>query len=134
MGYGFAGIEQGKKPLSVVLCSVLHSPSKRLLLSCYFTCPPEDIIMTAMHKLLKDQIIVLTGASSGIGLATARLAAERGAKLVLVSRSANTLDHLRDEIVSAGGEAISIAADVADRAKMLLVAEEAVRHYGRVDT
>ena len=90
--------------------------------------------MTAMHKLLKDQIIVLTGASSGIGLATARLAAERGAKLVLVSRSANTLDHLRDEIVSAGGEAISIAADVADRAKMLLVAEEAVRHYGRVDT
>ena len=90
--------------------------------------------MTVMHKLLKDQIIVLTGASSGIGLATARLAAERGAKLVLVSRSANTLDHLRDEIVSAGGEAISIAADVADRAKMLLVAEEAVRHYGRVDT
>ena len=52
----------------------------------------------------------------------------------MVSRSANTLDHLRDEIVSAGGEAISIAADVADRAKMLLVAEEAVRHYGRVDT
>ena len=89
--------------------------------------------MTVMHKLLKDQIIVLTGASSGIGLATARLAAERGAKLVLVSRSANTLDHLRDEIVSAGGEAISIASDVADRAKMLLVAEEAVRHYGRID-
>ena len=90
--------------------------------------------MTVMHKLLKDQIIVLTGASSGIGLATARLAAERGAKLVLVSRSANTLDHLRDEIISVGGEAISIAADVAHRAKMLLVAEEAVRHYGRVDT
>ena len=64
--------------------------------------------MTVMHKLLKDQIIVLTGASSGIGLATARLAAERGAKLVLVSRSANTLDHLRDEMVSAGGEAIQL--------------------------
>jgi short-subunit dehydrogenase len=90
--------------------------------------------MSVTHKALKDQVIVLTGASSGIGLATAKLAAERGARLVLVARSASTLNHLRDEITSAGGEAISIAADVADREKMLLVAQEAARHFGRIDT
>lgn len=90
--------------------------------------------MNVSHKLLKDQVIVLTGASSGIGLATARLAAERGAKLVLVARSVRTLNHLRDEITRAGGEAISIAADVGDRTRMLQVAEEAARHFGRIDT
>jgi short-subunit dehydrogenase len=52
----------------------------------------------------------------------------------LVARSASTLNRLRDEITSTGGEAISIAADVADRSRMLQVAQEAVSRFGRIDT
>lgn len=90
--------------------------------------------MATMHKPIKDQVIVLTGASSGIGLATARLAAERGARLVLIARSAATLDTLMDTIFDEGGEAHIVVADVGDRAKMLLAAQEAVSRFGRIDT
>ncbi|HVW64384.1 MAG TPA: SDR family NAD(P)-dependent oxidoreductase [Nitrosospira sp.] len=52
--------------------------------------------MGVTHKPLKDQVVVLTGTSSGIGLATAKLAGKRGAKLVLVARSSSTLNHLTE--------------------------------------
>ncbi len=66
--------------------------------------------MPASLKPLNQQVIVITGASSGIGLATARLAAERGAKLVLIARSAETLKGLAAQIRGSGGEAIHIVA------------------------
>jgi len=66
-------------------------------------------------KPLNQQVVVVTGASSGIGLCTAKLAAERGAKVVLVARSAETLKKLVEQIKNAGGEAIYVVADVADR-------------------
>ena len=59
--------------------------------------------MTAHLKHLQDQVIVLTGASSGIGLCTARMAAKHGAKLVLAARSENALYQLTAEINQAGG-------------------------------
>lgn len=90
--------------------------------------------MSPSLKPLNQQIIVITGASSGIGLATAKLAAERGAKLVLVARSALTLKDLVAQIVGAGGEAIHVVADVADREKMHAAAVEAVSRFGRIDT
>jgi short-subunit dehydrogenase len=90
--------------------------------------------MTTSHKPLDQQIIVLTGASSGIGLCTARLAAQRGAKLVLVARSDATLQALEKEITDTGGDVIHIVADVANRERMLFVAQEAVSLFGRIDT
>ena len=89
----------------------------------------------AVHlKPLDQQVMVLTGASSGIGLCTAILAAERGARLVLVARSEDTLQSLVAQIESNGGEAIYVVADVADRDQMLDVALAAVQQYGRIDT
>lgn len=85
-------------------------------------------------KPLNQQVIVITGASSGIGLATAMLAAERGAKLVLIARSAKTLKYVVAEITSAGGEAIDVVADVADREKMRTAAQTAIDRFGRIDT
>ncbi|SFN38266.1 Short-chain dehydrogenase [Nitrosospira briensis] len=90
--------------------------------------------MPVSLKPLNQQVIVITGASSGIGLATAKLAAERGAKLVLIARSAETLRKLVAQIADGGGEAIFVVADVADRKKMLGAAQEAINRFGRIDT
>jgi NADP-dependent 3-hydroxy acid dehydrogenase YdfG len=69
--------------------------------------------MKVKLKKLKDQVLVITGASSGIGLATARMAAKRGARLVLAARSRDALRQLTDEISQNGGEAVYVVADVA---------------------
>ncbi|HKP70678.1 MAG TPA: SDR family NAD(P)-dependent oxidoreductase, partial [Pyrinomonadaceae bacterium] len=64
-------------------------------------------------KRLDEQVIVITGASSGIGLTTARMAAEHGARLVLAARNEEALRNLCDEINSSGKEkATYVAADV----------------------
>ena len=80
----------------------------------------------ASHKPLNEQVMVITGASSGIGLTTALHAARRGARLVLIARSAETLKALAGRIASDGGEALHVVADVADRQKMEEAAQEAV--------
>ena len=90
--------------------------------------------MSISLKPLDQQVIVITGASSGIGLCTARLAAQRGAKVVLVARSADTLKTVVAEIVAGGGQAIDVVADVADREQLLSVAHAAVSRFGRIDT
>ena len=63
-------------------------------------------------KKLRDQVIVITGASSGIGLVTARMAARRGARLVLAARSEDSLRHIAEELSDQGSEVIHVAADV----------------------
>ncbi len=90
--------------------------------------------MHASLKPLNQQVMVVTGSSSGIGLCTARLAAERGAKVVLVARSAETLRKVATEIVEAGGDAIYFAVDVADREKMQAAARQAIERFGRIDS
>ena len=85
-------------------------------------------------KKLADQVIVITGASSGIGLTTAETAAKAGAKLVLAARSERALLELVGRIQAGGGEAIAVACDVADRAQVDKVAEAAVARFGRIDT
>jgi short-subunit dehydrogenase len=85
-------------------------------------------------KKLRDQTIVITGASSGIGLATARKAAARGARVVLVSRSEQDLRRATDEINGRGGRAIYVVADVAEPADLDRAAQEAMREFGSIDT
>lgn len=90
--------------------------------------------MASQLKALDQQVIVLTGASSGIGLCTAQLAAERGARLVLVARSGDVLEQLVAQIAANGGTAIAAVADVAERAQMDEVARIAMAEFGRIDT
>ena len=86
------------------------------------------------HKSLSDQTIVVTGASSGIGLATARMAAARGARVVLAARSGDALSGIANDIIQAGGQAIAVTADVGTRTEVEMVADEAVKAFGGIDT
>lgn len=90
--------------------------------------------MKAQLKPIGQQVIVITGASSGIGLTTALMAAQQGAKLVLVARSDETLDEIRAGIEKAGGEAAVVTADVAERGALEDAAKLAVERFGRIDT
>lgn len=86
------------------------------------------------HKPLDEQVIVITGASSGIGLCTALLAAERGARVVLVARSARTLGEIVQAITEAGGAAHAVVADVSDRDQVNAALVEILTLHGRIDT
>jgi short-subunit dehydrogenase len=90
--------------------------------------------MTTKLKKLNEQVIVLTGATSGIGLATARMAAEAGAKLVLVAREADALDTLAHEMRQRGAEVATVAADVGVQDEVAKIGRTAVERFGRVDT
>src|SRR3954465_12289140 len=90
--------------------------------------------MARSLKPLDQQVLVITGASSGIGLATTIMAAESGAKLVLAARSEETLRELAGDIRESGGDATHIAADVGNRADVERVAETAIAKFGRIDT
>ena len=90
--------------------------------------------MTLKLKKLSDQVIVITGASSGIGLVTARLAAKRGARVVLNARNEEALRQVADEINAQGGQAIYVVGDVGKFDEVQRIADEAIRHFGGIDT
>ncbi len=85
-------------------------------------------------KPLKNQVIVITGASSGIGLATARMAASSGASVVLAARNAQDLEAVTNEICASGGRAIAVPTDVADAAAIEELGRRAVLEFGTIDT
>lgn len=85
-------------------------------------------------KKLNEQVMVITGASSGIGLVTARMAAKRGARLVLAARSEDALRQLTDELKASGREAIYVVADVSNEDDVQRIADEAIRRFGGFDT
>jgi NAD(P)-dependent dehydrogenase (short-subunit alcohol dehydrogenase family) len=85
-------------------------------------------------KPLSEQVIVITGATSGIGLATVRMAAERGAALVAVARNEEALNALAEEIRGQGGRIEPVVADVADMAQVEKVSEAAITHFGGFDS
>jgi NAD(P)-dependent dehydrogenase (short-subunit alcohol dehydrogenase family) len=90
--------------------------------------------MKAKLKPLREQVVVLVGATSGIGRETAFRMSERGARLVLSSRSETELDELVDQIQRRGGQATAIAADVSNFDEVNGIAEHAIDVYGRIDT
>jgi NAD(P)-dependent dehydrogenase (short-subunit alcohol dehydrogenase family) len=90
--------------------------------------------MAIRLKPIKDQVIVITGASSGIGLATAQEAARRGARVVLASRDEADIKKAADEIAAGGGQATPVVVDVGDQASVDALAEQAISAYGRIDT
>ena len=83
---------------------------------------------------LDEQVMVITGASSGIGRVTARQAAQRGACVVLAARNEIELHDATEAIRRAGGRAAFVVADVADAAQVEAIAETARREFGRIDT
>jgi NAD(P)-dependent dehydrogenase (short-subunit alcohol dehydrogenase family) len=85
-------------------------------------------------KPLSDQVMVITGASSGIGLATARRAAAKGAKVMLAARNGESLQEAVAAIRSGGGEAHCVALDIADESAAERLAEQTVARFGRIDT
>jgi NADP-dependent 3-hydroxy acid dehydrogenase YdfG len=86
-----------------------------------------------MSEGIKDKVVVITGASSGLGEATARLLAAEGATLVLGARRADRLKALADELTARGGKAIIRATDVTDREQVKTLVDAAMRSHGRVD-
>ena len=90
--------------------------------------------MSISLKPLSQQVLVITGASSGIGLATAQMAAGRGARVVLAARNEEALSKAVEEINAAGGKAIYVVADVGDRTQVQRIADAAIEHFGGFDT
>lgn len=85
-------------------------------------------------KPVEDQVILITGASSGIGLTTARMAAKRGAKVVAVARNEDALKALAEEIRAGGGQATYAVADVGDLEQVNAARDVALQAFGRIDT
>lgn len=84
-------------------------------------------------KSLADKVAIVTGASSGIGRATALLFAREGAELVVAARRQPELDALVADIAAAGGRAVALAGDVRDDAYAKALVEKAVGSYGGLD-
>jgi NAD(P)-dependent dehydrogenase (short-subunit alcohol dehydrogenase family) len=83
---------------------------------------------------LSDQVIVVTGASSGLGRAVARAAGARGAKVVVTARNAEALDNCVREIEAAGGRGLAVPGDCTSQDEVEQVVERAVDGFGRIDT
>lgn len=90
--------------------------------------------MAAKLRRIEDQVVVITGASSGIGLATAKMAAERGARVVLAARDPEGLASARVEIEGSGGRAITVVADVSSFEDVQRIALRATEAFGGFDT
>ena len=86
-----------------------------------------------MEQTLKSKVVVVTGASSGIGEATARALAARGAAVVLAARNEEKLRFLEREILAAGDQALAVKTDVEDEASVEVMVERTVGEFGALD-
>ena len=89
--------------------------------------------MATVHHTLDGQVVIVTGASSGMGRATARAAAAAGAHAVLAARRTDALEETRAAITNAGGSALAIGVDVTDPAAVERLIEAALGVSGRID-
>jgi NADP-dependent 3-hydroxy acid dehydrogenase YdfG len=86
-----------------------------------------------MNNNIANKVIVITGASSGLGEASARLLSSEGANVVLGARRRDRIQALADELTKGGGNAIAVSTDVSDRAQVKQLVDRAVHTYGRID-
>ncbi|HEX8298489.1 MAG TPA: SDR family oxidoreductase [Rubricoccaceae bacterium] len=86
-----------------------------------------------MSHNIEGKVVVITGASSGLGEATARYLAAQGASVVLGARRAERIQALADDLSAAGGRALAVETDVADRVQVQRLVDAAVEAFGRVD-
>ena len=85
-------------------------------------------------KTLHGTVALVTGASSGIGEATALALAAQGARVAIAARRRDRLEALAQRILASGGEALVLEADVTDERAARRVVADAVSHFGRLDT
>ncbi|MDD0844197.1 SDR family oxidoreductase [Pseudomonas sp. Gutcm_11s] len=86
-----------------------------------------------MSNNISDKVVVITGASSGLGESTARHLAARGAKVVLAARRTERLESIVAELRAAGGDAIAVTTDVTVQQQVQALADAAIAQYGRID-
>ena len=86
-----------------------------------------------MTNKIKGKIVVITGASSGLGEAAARLLSAQGASVVLGARRSHRLKSLADELNRNGGKAVAVATDVTHRNQVKKLVDTAVQEFGRID-
>lgn len=86
-----------------------------------------------MTDNIKDKVIVITGASSGMGEAAARHLAQKGARVVLAARRSDRIDAVANEINELGGSAIAMATDVTVEEDVKALVDAAVKQWGRID-
>jgi short-subunit dehydrogenase len=113
-------------------CDGHRNPDVSVALSC--AGRGGRCVVSAKLKPLAKQVILVTGASSGIGLATAKAAAARGASVFLVARTTQALASAVGQIEAAGGRAAFAVADVGNRAAVDEAARSAIARFGRIDT
>lgn len=89
--------------------------------------------MTKDTRILDDRVAMITGASTGIGAAAARLFSAHGAAVVLMARRGHLLDSLVDGITADGGRAVAVVGDVRDPEDVRRVVDTAVQNFGRLD-
>jgi NADP-dependent 3-hydroxy acid dehydrogenase YdfG len=89
--------------------------------------------MSGRIEMIKDKVVIITGASSGIGEATAKLLASQGAKVVLGARREQNLQQLAEEIQNAGGQAVYQVMDVTNPSDNTSIVELAKETFGRID-
>lgn len=82
---------------------------------------------------LESRVVIVTGASAGIGKATAEILVEEGARVVLVARNAEKLEAFAETLRNAGGDVATVAADVADESSSDRIRDAALERFGRID-
>jgi NADP-dependent 3-hydroxy acid dehydrogenase YdfG len=86
-----------------------------------------------MSQNIEGKVVVITGASSGLGEATAKILSAQGATVVLGARRKDRIQALAKELTAAGGKTLAVTTDVADRQQVKHLVDAAVEAYGRID-
>ncbi len=118
---------------SGVECPPLHTYAWKIWDYWERHLDPEALTERNLRAVLHDRVVVVTGASSGIGRATAQLVARHGAKVALVSRTTEKLEALKEEIEQSGGRSFVYPTDLSDLEQCDAMINRVLADHGRVD-